>query len=403
MSHVSDMIHGIKAYTLLDDQLVAYDRIRRLVVEGKKHRTKRAVIIKGGPGTGKSVIALNLMADLTREGCNTRYATGSRAFTETLRRAIGPRAAPQFDYTNSYVSTEPDSVDAIIVDEAHRIRPESIDRYRPKSTRSGIPQVQEILKAAKLSVFLVDDLQAVTPTDTGSSAYIREHAEHLGIAVDEIELEVQFRCRGSDSFVAWIDNVLGLRSGGPLNYQLTGEFDFRIVDSPEALENLILTRSREGASARMVAGFCWPWSDPLPDGQLQPDVVIWNFRHPWNAKPNVGRIAKGVPKAALWAYDPRGIDQIGCIYTAQGFEFDYVGVIVGPDLTCDPIANVLNPRKGGTRDPKIRRSGDLFDALIRRTYRVLLSRGILGCYVFFTEPETRRFFQDRIKGATTAV
>ena len=153
----------------------------------------------------------------------------------------------------------------------------------------------------------------------------------------------------------------------------------------------------------MVAGFCWPWSDPLADGQLHPDVVIGNFRRPWNAKPNAGRIAKGVPKAALWAYDPRGIDQIGCIYTAQGFEFDYVGVIVGPDLTCDPIANVLNPTKGGTRDPKIRRSGDLFDALIRRTYRVLLSRGIQGCYVFFTEPATRRFFQDRIKGETIAV
>ena len=392
MDHVAGMIRGTSAYQLLDDQLVAFDAISTAARYGRRKHQKCAIIVKGGPGTGKSVVALNLMASLLSEGLNARYATGSRAFTQSLRKAIGPRGAVQFDWTNSYAGEAADSVDVVIVDEAHRIRLRSDSRFTPASARSGLPQVQEILKAARVSAFFIDDLQGVRPGEAGTSEYIRSNAEAMGIPVREFELEIQFRCKGSDEFVSWIDGMLALGPGPPSTYRRAEEFDFRIVDSPDRLEELIRAKSRESKTARLVAGFCWSWSDPNKDGTLAHDVKIGGFLRPWNAKPDAGRLAPGIPKATLWASDPRGIDQIGCIYTAQGFEFDYVGVIVGPDLRVDPDSGKLEGVKSKSADSGIQRSGDRASDLIRRIYRVLFSRGIEGCYIYFTEDPTREYF-----------
>jgi hypothetical protein len=392
MEHVAGMIRGTTAYQLLDDQLVAFDAISTAARSAPGKHEKCAIIVRGGPGTGKSVVALNLMANLLSEGLNARYATGSRAFTQSLRKAIGPRGAVQFDWTNSYAGEAADSVDVVIVDEAHRIRLRSESRFTPASARSGIPQVQEILKAARVSAFFIDDLQGVRPGEAGTSEYIRSNAVAMGIPVREFELEIQFRCKGSDEFVSWVDGMLGLAAGAPSNYRRAEEFDFRVVDSPQELEKLIRARSQESKTARLVAGFCWDWSDPNEDGTLVPDVKIGDFSRPWNAKPDAGRLAPGIPKATLWATDPRGIDQIGCVYTAQGFEFDYVGVIIGPDLQVGPGSSKLEGIRSKSSDSGIQRSGDRASELIRRTYRVLLSRGIEGCYVYFSEDSTREYF-----------
>lgn len=397
MEHVSEVINGLPAYRLLDDQVVAYDAIRREVGDGRSGGAKCAVIIKGGPGTGKSVIALNLLSDLLREGFDARHVTGSKAFTESLRRTVGSRASELFGWTLSFANLPQDSVAVAIVDEAHRIRLRSSHRFTPKTNRSGLPQVQEILKAARVSVFFIDDLQAVRPDEIGTSAYIRTNAEALGIPVREFELEIQFRCMGSDAFVSWVDGVLALRSDETPKYRVTDGFDFRIVDSPEELEHLLIERSRSGKTARLVAGFCWDWSDPKPDGTLIPDVTIGEFTRPWNAKPDAGRLAKGVPKAVHWATDPGGINQVGCVYTAQGFEFDYVGVIVGPDLRPESRTGRLEGQKDGSADPGVKGPPEKCSELIRRAYRVLLSRGIEGCYVYFIDRETRRFFRERME------
>lgn len=402
MEHVAGVIRGLPVFRLLDDQVVAYDAVRRAVGKGGAGGGKCAIIIKGGPGTGKSVIALNLLADLLREGIDARHVTGSKAFTESLRRSVGSRASSMFQWTLSFANLHPDSVAVAIVDEAHRIRLRSANRYTPKASRTNLPQIHEILKAARVAVFFIDDLQAVRPNEIGTSSYIRENAEALGIAVQEFELEIQFRCMGSDAFVSWIDGVLDLRTEETPKYQPSGGFDFRILDSPTELEQLLIERSRSGKTARLVAGFCWEWSDPKADGTLVPDVRIGDFARPWNAKPDAGRLAKGVPKAVHWATDPRGIGQIGCIYTAQGFEFDYVGVIVGPDLEVDLQSGKLQGQKNRSADPGVKGTPEKCSELIRRAYRVLLSRGIEGCYVYFTEPETRRAFEQRMEGQGAA-
>lgn len=386
MRHVAKMIRGNPEYTLMDDQLVAYETIRRFVRSAAGSGGKQCVLVRGGPGTGKSLVALNLMADLLRSGINVRYATGSKAFTTTLRKAIGPRGAVQFDWTNSYALAKPDSIAAVLVDEAHRIRPVSRSRFVRRSAQSGVPQVEEIMRAARVSAFFIDDLQAVTPNDHGSSQYIAENAKRLGIPVSDFELAIQFRCQGSDAFVRWMDNLLQLRAVGPQIYHETGGFDFRIFDDIQALDAELKKRIIEGSTARLTAGYCWPWSDPRPDGTLVDDLVIGDFHRPWNAKPDAGRLAKGIPRAPLWAYDPRGADQVGCIYTAQGFEFDYVGVIVGPDLTWDSTSQKWVGNRNGSEDRTLGRSGDRFLDLVKRIYRVLFSRGMKGCYLFFVDP-----------------
>jgi DUF2075 family protein len=393
MDHVSGVIRGTPEYILLDEQLVAFQEVATAARAGLKDRQKRCLIIRGGPGTGKSVIALNLMAALLKEGMNARHATGSAAFTSTLRRVVGNRAEVQFDYFNSYSRASENSIDVLIADEAHRIRKSSASRYTKKAARSDTPQVEELLRVSRVSVFLIDDLQTVRPGEVGSTDLIRTNADRLGIPVSTIDLTAQFRCRGSDSFVQWLDSVLGLRISDVARLPASTEFDFRIVDSPQELDTLIHSRAIAGDTARMTAGFCWPWNEPNSDGSLPLDVQIGEFKRPWNAKANATHLARSVPSSSLWAHDSRGLNQIGCVYTAQGFEFDYAGVIWGDDVVWEPDSAqwVGDPKK--SEDSVVRRAGPNFLSLALRTYRVLLSRGIKGCYVFFTDPGTRDHFR----------
>ncbi|TAM44644.1 MAG: DUF2075 domain-containing protein [Acidobacteria bacterium] len=396
MEHVAGVIAGRPEYVLLDEQLVVFETVLGLARSELDGPRRTALIVKGGPGTGKSVIALNLMSRLLRDGFNAHYATGSRAFTETLRAIIGRRGAPQFMYFNSYGEAEPDAIDVLICDEAHRLRKLSGDRFRP--SRTGKPQVEEILNAAKLAVFLIDDRQVVRPNEVGSSAYIREHAERLGCEVREHTLEAQFRCAGSDGFVNWIANTLAVERTANAIWEGDERFDFRIFPSPESLEQAIRARAAQGHSARLAAGFCWPWSKPNPDGTLLDDVVLGDWRRPWNARPEAKRLAAGIPKAQLWAHEPGGLDQVGCVYTAQGFEFDYIGVVFGRDLRYDMDAQAWIGDRKASFDRPVKQGGEAFIDLVKNTYRVLLSRGLRGCYVHFVDRDTERFFRTRIDG-----
>lgn len=398
MDHVGNMIKGNPEYILLDEQLVVFDKVMACAKKGFHDKQKRAIIIKGGPGTGKSVIAINLMADLLLKGYNAHYATGSRAFTMTLRKIIGSRGSIQFKYFNSYIHAERDAVDVLICDEAHRLRKTSQSRYTPKVDRSGTPQIQELITSSKVSVFFIDEDQVVRPGEIGSVDYIKQNAATNDCSIYEYALEAQFRCCGSDAFVNWLNNTLGIHRTANAIWTGDEEFDFRIFNSLESLETAIRKKESQGHKARMTAGFCWEWSKkPRPDGTLHEDVVIEGFRRPWNARPEATRLAKGIPKATLWAHDPNGINQIGCIYTAQGFEFDYVGVIFGNDLVYNLDEQRWEGLPENSGDPVVRRSKDQFVNLVKNTYRVLLSRGLKGCFVYFTDKDTERFLKSRIE------
>jgi hypothetical protein len=397
MEHVASVIKGKAEYVLLDEQLVVFDKVVACARRGFHGSKKAALIVRGGPGTGKSVIAINLMGELMKQGYNTHYATGSKAFTETLREVIGPRAVPHLRFFSGYRGAERNAVDVLICDEAHRIWLKADDRFTPKAQRSDRLQIQNLLDAAKVAVFFVDDLQSVRPNEIGTSEFIKKAAGDAKCEISEYELEAQFRCAGSEAFVNWVNNTLGIRKTANIIWTGQEGFDFRIFGSPGELDDAIRAKGAEKQAARLVAGFCWPWSAAKVDGTLVDDVQLGTFHRPWNAKHDAARLAAGIPHAQLWAYDPGGVNQVGCVYTAQGFEFDYVGVIWGLDLRYDLDRQEWVGDKTKSYDGAVKRSGDRFVELVKNTYRILISRGLKGCYVHFMDKDTERFVRSRME------
>jgi uncharacterized protein len=329
----ADEVQRREMFVLLDEQLDAFNYVLHAVERARRADNKTTVIISGGPGSGKSVIALSLLGELSRQGRTVIHATGSRSFTQTLRKVAGaraPRVKKMFQYFNSFMGAEANSLDALILDEAHRIRETSVSRCTKAEFRSGRPQIDELIAAARVPVFLLDEFQVVRPGEQGTVEDIEANAQARGVQVVKIDLADQFRCGGSEEYLLWVKRLLGLTPGGPIQWIGDPRFDVEVVDSPAEMEASLATRIADGYSGRIAAGYCWPWSDPGPDGTLVRDVKIGGWSRPWNLKGD--RSVGGAPAAALWATDPAGFDQVGCVYTAQGFEYDYAGVIIGPDL-----------------------------------------------------------------------
>jgi hypothetical protein len=379
-------------FVLLDEQRDAYNYVLHAVERARRSNLKTAVVIAGGPGSGKSVIALSLMGELSRQGRSVLHATGSRSFTQTLRKVAGyrnPRVSKMFRYFNSFIDAEENDVDVLILDEAHRIRQTSANRWTRAALRTGRAQVDELLEAARVPVFLLDEFQVVRPGELGTVADIRDHARAQGMDVVTIELDAQFRCGGSLEYVRWVERLLELEPGGPVAWVGDPGFEIQVVDSPAEMEAGLRARLDLGYGARLAAGYCWPWSDPTPDSRLVPDVQIGDWARPWNLKGD--RSVGGAPAAALWATDPAGFDQVGCVYTAQGFEYDYAGVIIGPDLVWRD--GHWTAVRRANADPDFRNTaavGDAeFDRLVRNVYKVLLTRGLRGVSVYSTDEATR--------------
>ncbi len=400
LDHVSRVIRNEPAFVLLDEQQVAFNAIVDEVRAAGSGSRPVVFLVQGGPGTGKSVIAVNLVAEMTRRGVVAVHATGSKAFTENLRKQVGGRASALFSYFKELRKLD-QPVDVVILDEAHRIRQVSTDRFTPAHARTGKPQIDEILDAGRVTVFLIDDRQVVRPGEVGSTALIRETAGQRGVEVREFELEAQFRANGSDAFIQWVDNTLDVARTPQVLWQADDPFVFGIVPTVEELEFIIRQADVSGSTARLTAGFCWPWSPPDEAGALPPDVVIGGWKRPWNAKPDVGRLAKGIPKSHYWASDPGGVNQVGCVYTAQGFEFDVVGVIFGSDLVYRPGRGWIGQPEE-SQDKTVRRgvTTEEFTQYVKNTYRVLMTRGLRACYVTFLDGPTRDFVWSRIEQST---
>lgn len=390
-------------FVLLDEQQVVYSLVTQAVERARAASTRTVVVVLGGPGSGKSVIALSLLGELARKGRAVHHATGSSAFTNTMRRIAGRRnirVQTMFKYFNNYSSSEPRELDVLICDEAHRIRETSVNRYTKKEVRERAGrQVDELIDVAWVPVFLLDENQIVRPGEMGSLAEISAAADAKGCQLEVVHLEGQFRCGGSVAYDTWVARLLGLDQQAPIRWAtvaspLDDEFDLVTAPTPEALESWLLAKhQQDGGTSRIAAGYCWRWSDPVNTDagkQLVPDVVIDGWRRPWNAKP--GKRVADAPESYYWASDERGFAQVGCIYTAQGFEYDWAGVIFGPDLVRRDGRWVA--RREYSHDPAVKRADELhFGALIRNTYKVLLTRGMQGVCVHSTDPETQEFLE----------
>lgn len=401
LQHTADMIQGEERFILLDEQLRIFNEILAAVDSSASTGLKSVFVIRGGPGTGKSVLALQLVAELAKAGHSVNHATGSAAFTNTIRKIVGSRASSLFTFFNSYMAAEEEDLDVLVCDEAHRIRKHSWNRFNKKDASDpDRPQIAELLHAARVGVFFIDDLQAVRKNEIGHSTDIEDEARRIGAEVQEFKLEAQFRCGGSDGFVRWVENTLGIRRTANALWRGDPRFEFNIVDSPQELEAAVLPRDGIDGTARLVAGYCWPWSDPVGDldRTLVDDVQIDGWSRPWNARPDATRLAAGIPKSHLWAYEPGGIDQVGCVYTAQGFEFDHIGVIMGPDLVYRGREEGWVGRKEFSHDRQAKRgvSDERFTALVKNTYRVLLTRGMKSCTLYIADDQTRTYVESRL-------
>ncbi|MCF8570462.1 DUF2075 domain-containing protein [Gordonia sp. HY002] len=389
-------------FHLLGNQQLAVDLVMHQVDQAKKSNSKRVIIVSGGPGSGKSVIALELLGELARQGRTVLHATGSRSFTQTLRKVAGhraPRVQKMFKYFNQFMTADANDLDVLIMDEAHRVRETSVDRYTKAALRTDRPQVDELISAARVPVFLLDEHQVVRPGEMGSLEQITSYAKSLGLETVHIPLDAQFRCGGSAEYLDWVQRLLGLSEKEPTAWKPIPEFAVEVADTPWDLERRLLEKMDDGCSARMTAGFCWPWSDPR-DGELVADVEIGDWARPWNAKGD-RRIGEA-PPSALWATQDGGFGQVGCIYTAQGFEYDWNGVILGPDLLWRDGWFVID--RGANRDPDFRSStkvSDLrFTRLVRHVYKVLLTRGMVGTVLYSTDEETRDALHRLVDGTT---
>ena len=386
------MLKGNEEFVLIDDQKVVYESAIATARKASEKK-KQVFIIEGGPGTGKSVVAINLLVALSKLGLVCRYVSKNAAPRSVYESKLtGIRRKTEisnlFSGSGVFTETERDAFDVLIVDEAHRLNEKS-GLYG----NLGENQVKEIVSAAKCAIFFIDEDQRVTLRDVGSKVELGRWARELGADTSTAELVSQFRCNGSDGYLAWLDDVLGVRETANETLD-TREFDFRVLDSPNAVRNLILEKNRSNNKARMVAGYCWNWVSKRRPEEF--DVVIpeHDFKMRWNLQSD----------GSLWIVAPTSVEEIGCIHTSQGLEVDYIGVIVGPDLVVRDGEVVTRPEcrartdksLAGYRNHRPDTGGLSADRIIKNTYRTLMTRGLKGCFIYCTDRETAEYFKTRL-------
>lgn len=389
------LLKGKDEFVMIDDQKLVYETALHLADKSTNGK-KQVLIVKGGPGTGKSVVAINLLVELTAREFVAKYVTKNSAPRDVYQSKLtGSLTKTRFNnlFVGSGVFHEvpPNAYGALVVDEAHRLNAKS-----GMFQHLGENQVKEIIRSAKFSIFFIDEEQRVHLKDIGRVAEIQKWAATMNADVEELSLSSQFRCNGSDGYLAWLDNILEIReTANPTLDDVS--YDLRVCDSPQELRRLIVEKNALNNRARMVAGYCWNWVSQKDGAVMDITFPEYDFGAKWNLK-NDGN---------LWILKPNSVDEIGCIHTCQGLEMDYVGVLIGPDLVIRDGKVVTDPRKRAKTDKSI--SGfkklhktnpseaiNLADEIIKNTYRTLMTRGQKGCFIWSSDRETREYFQRAI-------
>ena len=391
---IKKMIEGNQEFVMLDEQKVVYEEILLQSMKCRADHKKRTIIIEGGPGTGKTVVAINLLAKLTQEGQFVQYASKNSApryvYAKKLSGYKKSSVLNMFKGSGSYVDLESNMIDTVLCDEAHRLNEKS-GLY----SNLGENQIKEIIHASTCSVFFIDESQRVTLKDIGNISEIKKWAKELGSAVTELELVSQFRCNGSNGYLAWLDDVLEIRQTA--NPDLKDiDYDIRILDTPDKVKDLIIEKNKEANKARILAGYCWDW---IKEGKGKTDIhdiVIGNFSMSWN-----------LDNTQTFAIDSNSVNEIGCIHTSQGLEFDYVGVIIGDDMRYKDGHIITDFTKRAKTDQSLKEIKALYkkdpekalkeaDEIIKNTYRTLMTRGMKGCYVYCTDSKLAEYLKQSI-------
>ncbi|WP_430789693.1 DNA/RNA helicase domain-containing protein [Virgibacillus flavescens] len=395
--NLSSMLDGNEEFIMIDEQKIFYEDAYHLATEGSKITKKQVMVIEGGPGTGKSVMAVNLLVNLINQGLMTLYVSKNSAprevYASKLKGTITKTEIDNlFKGSGSFTKSELNEFDVIVVDEAHRLNEKS-GFYG----NQGENQIKELINASKFTLFFIDEKQRVTLKDIGSLDVIKKYAEEFDAELITGMLTSQFRCDGSDAYIAWLEDVLQIRETAN-THDYGVDYDFRVFDDPHAMLHEIEKLNQMNNKSRMLAGYCWEWPTKERKNTNFKDIIIpeQNFEISWNLTDSI------------WAIDQDSVSEAGCIHTAQGLEFDYVGVIIGPDLIykdgfvqtdytkrAKSDQSLKGIKKIAKEDPE--KAQTVADEIIRNTYRTLMTRGQKGCFIFCTDPELNQYFQSRLK------
>lgn len=394
---LTSMLQGNKEFILLDEQKIVYETALNLAREASAKQTKHVLIVDGGPGTGKSVVAINLLVELTKENLVCQYVSKNAAprdvYTAKLSNSFKKSFISNlFVGSGSFINAPQNTYGALIVDEAHRLNMKS-GLY----SNLGENQIIEIIQASLFSVFFIDDRQRVHIKDIGSKAAIQKYAETCGAVVHTTKLTSQFRCNGSDSYLSWLDNTLQIRETA--NIRLSEEdYDFKIFSDPNELFKTIKEKNKINNKARVVAGYCWDWNSKKNPNDYDIIIPEFRFQKRWNLNSD----------KKLWIIGDKSIEEIGCIHTCQGLELDYVGVIIGPDMRYENGRIITDVSQRSGNDQSVKGFKSLIkqnkgkalqdaDDIIKNTYRTLLTRGMKGCYVYCCDKQLAEYFAAQIE------
>lgn len=393
---LSKMMKGNDNFVMIDEQKVAYEIAEDMVRLSYLDDKKRVLIVEGGPGTGKSVIAINLLVNLINDDINAFYVTKNSAprnvFYKELKGQFTQKYVKNlFKGSGGFFKTPKDTFDVLIVDEAHRLNEKS-GFYG----NQGENQIKEIINASKTSIFFIDEKQRVTLKDAGSKADIELFANQANADIEFMKLKSQFRCNGSDGYLLWLDDVLQIEQTANVNY-IGYDYDFQVIDNPNKLYEILEEKNKINNKTRILAGYCWNWDTDSRNDTNKHDITIGDFGKSWN-----------LGNSYTWAIDSDSFNEIGCIHTSQGLEFDYVGVILGNDIRYEDgeiitdfdqrartDTSLLGIKKLYKENPK--EALKLSDEIIKNTYRTLMSRGIKGCYIYCVDENLQEYFKERVK------
>ena len=389
--HLAALIKGNQEFIMIDEQKLVYETALWLVEKSKKEG-KKVLIVEGGPGTGKSVVAINLLVEITKREMLTQYVTKNAApravyqskLTGTLNKS---RFSALFQSSGSYIDRDSNEFDALVVDEAHRLNLKS-----GMFQNLGENQVKEIINASRTSVFFIDENQKVTMKDIGTKEEIIKQAKLLGAETIEMELSSQFRCNGSDAYLSFLDNLLQIRDTANTDLKNIN-YEFKVCSSPIELRQIIFEKNQSKNNARLVAGYCWDWKSQKNPKATDIEFPEYDFEMRWNLAID----------SMLWIQKPNSVNEVGCIHTCQGLELDYVGVIIGEDLIVRNGEVLVNPAKRSRMDSSIKgykklmkekpiEAREIIRKIIKNTYRTLMTRGMKGCYVWAVDKETNDWF-----------
>lgn len=391
------MLKGNREFVMLDEQKVVYEEILNSSRQSMKDYQKRVIIVQGGPGTGKTVVAINLLAQLTNEEQFCQYVSKNSAPRNVYQKKLKGQMRKSsidnmFKGSGIYTEAGKNVIDTVLVDEAHRLNEKS-----GMFQNMGENQIKEIIHAARCSVFFIDENQRVTLNDIGSVAEIEKWAKFEGAEITHMELVSQFRCNGSDGYLAWLDNTLEIRETANWNMNDI-DYDIQIMDSPQEVRNIIIERNKTSDNrARILAGYCWNWIKEGKNDSSVYDIQIGDFEMSWNLK-----------NTTTFAIDETSVNEAGCIHTSQGLEFDYVGVIIGDDLRYENGKVITDFTKRARTDQSLKGIKTLFkenpekakaisDEIIKNTYRTLMTRGMKGCYVYCTDERLAEYLRKCLK------